>query len=254
MLTTLGLVYAFSVGRIEQFDVNVKLKGWIPLFGGREGEANVDLIVKATGVDAKEAGDQAVLSEITSMKATAFGSTLPLNTNNVEQFFPKSTAQFRANGKVLSNDAPDIKLPVKLPGLDSKRLAEISYLPLELPSGSETYSFERNFSGVLVKYSVKSLGVVDGIASFDIKLSQSETGFEDNFGNATEQKEGIYATESTLVGSGSATWNLKRALFTKVQITSVNTTNLKPLKPNKKAKSRILETQLTIQHKSDSQR
>lgn len=248
MIAALGLVYGFQVGRVENFSVEVGLKGWIPLFGGREGEAVVKMNVKATGVEPKNKENQAVLATITELDGQAFGAALPVSTKNIDQFFPPATTEFKSNGTVIGTDAPNVKLPIRIPGLDSKRLAEISYLPLELKLTRDKYTFERSFGEAKMKYGVVAVKEQEPLIDYKIDLSQKSTTFEDNFGNEVEQSKAIYKVESVLSGDGTATFDTKNFVFSKVKISYTNTSNLIPLKAGKQAKTRALTTNLTVLH------
>lgn len=249
MFQALGLVFGFQLGRVENFALEVKLNGWIPLFGGREGEAVVKMNVKVTGVEPKQKGNQAALATITELDGQAFGAALPISTKNIDQFFPPATSQFKSNGEVLETDAPNVKLPIRLPGLDSKRLPEISYLPIVLNQKEEKYTFERAFGESKMKYEVQVLGEAGGQVKYKIVISQKAETYEDNFGNEVEASKGIYKVESNLSGDGTATFDLEKSVFLMTKITYTNKSNLTPIKPGKQPKSRSLTTQLTVEHK-----
>ena len=53
-MTASLLAYAFVIGTPVSFDVNVQFEGWIPIFGGREGKATVNMTVIATALKADE--------------------------------------------------------------------------------------------------------------------------------------------------------------------------------------------------------
>jgi hypothetical protein len=250
MIAALGLVYGFQVGRVENFSVEVKLKGWIPLFGGREGDALVKMNVQAKAVEPKVKGNLAVLATITDLDGNAFGAGLPVSTRNIDQFFPPSTTQFKPNGEVLENDAPVVKLPIRLPGLDSKRLAEISYLPLVLKVTPDKYSFERAFGESKMKYVVQAVDEKNESLIYKISLTQRADTFEDNFGNEVTESKATYKVLSALSGDGTATFDAKKAIFTLVKIQYTNKSELTPMKPGKRAKSRSLTTDLTVKHQN----
>lgn len=243
-MMALALAYVFASP--ATFDVNVQFDGYIPIFGGKTGKANVDLTVIANPKSA-----DTVECSISEIKAIAFGAELPLNASNVEQFFPKSEVQFKPNGTVVKNSAPAIKMPARLPGLDSQRLPEISFLPLILPpENQEKYSFKRAFSGREVEYTVNLVQPVGANIALKFQLKSESNGFEGAFGRELEDEKGAKArTNSLLIGNGSATFNVKAGQFDYVEVSSVETTTVTPIGKGEPTK-RELKTKLTIKRRT----
>ncbi len=244
-----ALAYVFAVGQPVSFDVNVQFEGWIPIFGGREGKANVNMTVVATALKADE-----VESYISKIDAEAFGVVLPLNSTNVDQFFPKATAIFDATGTVTKNSAPAIKMPAKLPGLDSQRLPEISFLPLSLPKSEikegESYSFSRTYSAQVFKYTATLVTLTDVGADLKIKLVSTRDGFEDAYGNALETEKGAKKkSHSELDGSGTAHFSETLGSFDTVEVVTTETTTTEPLAGGKQA-TKKLKTTLKIKRQT----
>lgn len=248
MIPTLALAYAYVVGNPQQFSVKVDFEGFVPIFGGKEGKASARFTVKATPKEAQ--GDNTVIeSQVTEFAAEAFGATLPLNGNNISQYFPTATALVSPLGEILRNDAPKIPMPVKVPGLDSQRLPEISYLPIQLPKGDpkigEKYEYERQFGGIPVKYTVKFKGSEADKAQFDITLYQAIDSFEDIYNNPSDEKGARYKLTGVMVGAGTATFNIKAHQFEVVKVTTVTDTKVVNVK-TKKSSDRKLKTVLEI--------
>lgn len=243
-MMALALAYVFASP--ATFDVNVQFDGYIPIFGGKTGKANVDLTVIANPKSA-----DTVECSISEIKAIAFGAELPLNASNVEQFFPKSEVQFKPNGTVVKNSAPAIKMPARLPGLDSQRLPEISFLPLVLSSaGEQKYSFKRAFSGREVNYTVRVLQGFDGHLVFNLELRSESNGFEGAFGRELEDEKGAKAkTNSLLLGTGLATFDKEIGQFDYVEVSSIETTTVTPIGKGEPTK-RELKTKLTIKRRT----
>lgn len=241
-MTATLLAYAFVLGNPVSFDVNVAFEGWIPIFGGREGKATVNLTVVA-----KALGPNEIESYIPKIDAEAFGVQLPLNSTNVDQFFPKAVAEFDATGAVTKNSAPSIKMPAKLPGLDSQRLPEISFLPLALPKTDikegESYSFSRTYSGQEFKYTATLVKQNDSGADLVIKLISTRDGFEDAYGNTLETPKGAKRkSRSDLTGTGSAHFSKTLGSFDKVEVETTETTTTEPLAGGKQAVKRLKTT------------
>jgi hypothetical protein len=249
-IAALALFFGFKPGVSHSFDVAVNFDGYVPIFGGRNGKADVKMTVLAQGVKSSNGDLLAATSEITDITVNAFGSVLPLNKDNVSQFFPKGTAEFLPWGEVKTNTAPAVVMPAKLPGLDSQRLPEISFLPLELPMQEPTkglrYSFKRLFNGNPMTYdvTVNSSGEKNVMLTF--KLSQKETGFEDAYKNQTEDKaKAKFTTDLKLDGSGIAIFDIASGCFDQVELSMNAESEVKNIKTGAIA-NRNLKTTLKI--------
>lgn len=240
----LGHTYGFSPNQVERFKVKIELEGWIPLFGGKEGTSTVDMLVEARVKGVATDGTISVESEIVEMTASAFGAKLPLNSNNIGQFFPRAVVEFDPVGKVLKNSAPAIKMPVQLPGLDSQRLPEISYLPIQLGADGK-YEFVRTFNGNKMTYVV----IADG-KGYKFALGQKSNGFEDAYGNPAEEADAKAQVTTELKGEGEASFNLTNRFFDKVTVKTTAVSDVKPF-GTRPAVKRTLTTKLTILHQAD---
>lgn len=242
--------YDFPVGVEAKFNVKVQFDGYVPLFGGKTGKVDIDMIVKTVGVESKKADLQSVDSEITELKGTAFGMILPVNKNNIGQFYPKAVASFESTGAVKSTTAEHKEMPVKLPGLDSQRLPEISYVPLVLnhtaTAKGEGYEFTRTFNGAPMTYKISpGTGDGEGRVSFKIEVSQDSSGFEDSYGNPIEASGAKSKLKTILTGKGTATFDMTKRMFDKVVVTTTADTDVTVIKTGKTTK-RSLKTTLTI--------
>ena len=241
--------YDFPLGSDAKFNVRVEFDGYIPLFGGQVGKADVKMVVRAVSIPEKSPPLQTVESEIIDLKAIAFGSTLPLNKNNIGAFFPKAAATFPSTGLIKSNGADHVDMPVKLPGLDSQRLPEISYVPIVLDSDAlatlKPYEFTRIFNGVPMKYKVSPGPVQNSIEKFDIAIDQETTTFEDSYGNPIAEEGAKSKVKTVLTGKGTATFNFSKHMFDSVKVETNGDSNVTNMKTGKMTK-RMLKTTLTI--------
>jgi len=107
-------------GKTVNYDLALGFDGFVPILGGNIAKVNVNvgLVVKGQGADA--AGNPMAVCDVSSLKVVYNDAVLPFNEDNVRKFFP-NTATFTPQGKVLKDDAPQIDLPIQLPGLDVKR-------------------------------------------------------------------------------------------------------------------------------------
>ena len=172
MLTALLLAYQLPLAPMN-YDLRVVFTGMIPILGGNEGEADVRLGVQVQGLGVKDNVAKAT-SELTSAKLIFNGGTLPLTLDNVKDFFPKTTVEFSPQGKILKSDAPDVDLPVRLPGLDVKRFPDITYLPVEFPNKElaigDKWSFEKSFAGSPVTYECELTKLDEKTATISLKV------------------------------------------------------------------------------------
>ena len=241
--------YSFPVGEAKKFHVTVELDGYIPLFGGKVGKANVTMDVQALGVLVSNSMYQAVESSVVEIKAVAFKTTLPLTPKNIDGYFPKGTAVFGLTGLVKSNTVESKPMPVQLPGLDSQSLPEISYLPLvfdqEALKGLKPYEFTRTFNGVPMKYTVTPSSMVENMQKFAIEVAQESSGFEDAYGNTSTEDTAKSKLSTKLTGTGKATFNQKVGLFDKVVVETNAETTVTNIKTGNSS-TRNLKTTLTI--------
>lgn len=218
------VAYGFGAGTSLTYDVNVKFDGFLPLFGGNEGIVDVAMTV---GVNGQEPTDGALkaTSEIQTFDLKFNEASLPVTLDNVTQFFPKTTVSLSPTGKILSNDAPDRKLPVRLPGLDVKRFPDITYIPIEFP-GEETalgatWSFERDFGGAPLVYDCTLLSLNEETAEIAVKVRQDFTVFENAaLEVVTDRAEAVSEVKTTLTGEGKVTFDTARGLATSSQMTN----------------------------------
>lgn len=205
MLAPLLLTYGLLPGVSAVFKVTVEFDGYLPLLGGKEGTAVVRMTVPVRGVPDKDLAKLSAQSEIMSFSISLNGAELPFTAENVRGFFPKSTVRFLPYGKFLETDAPAKKLPVRLPGLDPQRFADITFLPLEFPpagiQAGTTYRFEKPFSGQKVTYSATPAKIDEEAVTVKIALAQ-----EDEAGSLT--------------GEGAATFDRARGVFRLVEVSA----------------------------------
>lgn len=250
-----SLAFSFAPSKVHLFDVDVQFKGYLPLFGGRDGEARVKILARAAGVEPKEAGNIAVESEIEEFSVEMNGNELPFTKDNVQAFFPKAIAEFKPFGEMVRNEAPKVGMPVRLPGLDSQRFPEVSYLPIQLPpTGAEvgkSYSFEKAFGGSPVKYVAKVDSITADIVKITFKLNQEFDSFENGFGNPVpSEKEASRKVVTVLSGEGTGEFSPKAGVFKAFSVTATSRAKVYDLKRTGSAPSeRVLTNILTIKHK-----
>jgi len=116
------------------YRVRLTFDGDLPLLGGQRGKAEVLLGLRAESTPASEA--LAARIEPQAFEIRFNGEPLPLTLDDARPYLPPTTLRYSPSGKVLSNDAPEPNIPVRIPGLHPKRLPETVLLPIELPEGA----------------------------------------------------------------------------------------------------------------------
>lgn len=243
MLLAANLAYAFPAGTKQLYDFQVNLDGHIPMLGRAQSQVEVKMVLQIEGLGVKEDGI-GVTSDLTEMRASMGGIVLPFTIDNVKAFFPKTTLKVSAAGKVLKSDAPDVQLPVRLPGLDSKRLPDISFLPIEFPAegieGGKSFQFKKNLGGTEATFTVTPTAIDDAVAMLDVGLSQEYSTLEAANGDEVKDEKGAVNRLSTVLsGTGKVIFDRKRGLSKSFHADSEAVTQVTAIKDGAKSERRI---------------
>jgi hypothetical protein len=230
--------------------MTVKFEGYIPVLGGQSGTVEVGLKLAAVGKEPDSLGNPQVRSEIEDLKMVFNGATLPLGVKNIQAFFPPTTISLTPEGKILKTDAPEVKLPVQLPGLNPKRFPDISYLPIEFPAGGvdvgRAFTFKRAFGESEVEYTILPVKISADAIEMDVSMIQDYGGWEDDRHNPTSSAEGASFRLSTHVeGKGTATFSRLNMLVTSLHVDADAKTQVTSLK-DQSASPRDLKTALDV--------
>jgi hypothetical protein len=245
------LAYSFPPDVKRVYDVKTSFEGFIPILGGHEGKVAVDLVVTAKGLAPSADGLSQVLSTLDDIKVAVDDAPLPIVTlESAQEFFPPTTVSINPFGATLKTDAKETDIPVKLPGLDSKRFPDITYLPLQLPEeGAEAgkpYSFKKAFGDSDVSYTVTPTAVSDETVEMNVVLTQSYEVLENEGLEVVKDPKDAYATVKTeMKGKGSAVFDRKLGLFRTVSITADAVSKVVTIE-KKKQSERKLKSILTI--------
>ncbi|MCW5942183.1 MAG: hypothetical protein KIS66_08120 [Fimbriimonadaceae bacterium] len=247
--------YRFDAGATVRYDVEVAFSGYVPVLGGTEGNVEVKMAVEVRGLDPDDQGRPRAVSEIRDFGLFFNEAKMPLGLTNVTDFFPKTTVSYDPSGRVLRSDAPKKNLPVKLPGLEQDRFPEITYLPLELPTGGleagTTWSFERKFGNSPIRYEAKATSVTDKQATIDVTIVQEYEVLEDAARNVVEKVDDAEARVSTrLTGKGTGVFDLDRGSFRKLEVASTAIGKVINLKSKATSERRLAITH-RIQRRDD---
>jgi hypothetical protein len=244
------VAYSLPSGANSTYYVRIGLDGFLPLLGGKEGKAQVDMTIDVQGLAADSQGNPKASSDITAFHLMFNGQEFPLDLESVKQYFPKNTISFTPQGHVLTNDAPDTALPVRLPGLDPKRFPDITYLPIEFPqTGVEegkSWSFKKPFQGVDLNYTVTPTHVDEGEIDMKIDLTQHDESFEDSSHGLVDSQDKAEAKVVTdLTGGGTAVFDRKKDEIRTVAIKMDSKSTVTSLH-TKQVENRSLTTNLDV--------
>lgn len=242
--------YSFPSGKTVSYEMSVALDGNIPILSGEEAKAELKLGVIVGGLEPDAEGRPMAYSDLSSLKVYLNGALLPFELDSIKGFFPKTTVSFSPLGKVLKSDAPDLAVPVRIPGLDVKRFPEISYLPLEFPVGGieegKGWAFKRPFNGVDMAYSAELKSVKENVAEIAVKLSQTYETLEDDAKQVvSDAKDATFRVVTDLKGSGTVWFDLAKGMATKVEVDTVALSKAEDLK-TKLVSERRLDLRLRV--------
>lgn len=224
--TVVKLAYSFPVDVKRTYDVKSVFEGYIPLMSGVEGKVEVNLVVTAKGVKPAADGNPQVLSTLDDIKVLLNGEVLGIVTMKmVEPYFPPTTISMSPIGETLKTDAPNVSLPVKLPGLDIKRFPDITYLPVQLPADGveegKAYTFKRAFGDSDMTYTATPTKVTDDTVELAISIAQNYEVLEaDSKEIVKDEKDAVNRVKTTMTGKGTATFDRHLGVFTVVSIDS----------------------------------
>lgn len=247
--------YGFNDKTQLRYDVNVQFEGFLPLMGGNEGKVEVKMGVDVSG-QKPESETLRASHEIKEFEVSFNGAKLPLSVSNVEEYFPKTSIEFSTAGKILKTNAPDKKLPVRLPGLDVKHFPDITYIPIELPVGvidsQQSWTFERNFGGAPMSYSCKVQSIEKNLVMIEVKLEQKYVVLENSSVEiVTSKDDAVNEVSTTLNGEGNIVFDTDSGTVKSATMKNVATSDVRPL-PSGEMKHRKLTTNYVISLKKGS--
>ena len=212
MLALIALTpIAYNIpSRPAPYKVEVHFNGYIPILGGMQGKVDLNVGITVKSADPDNGNPRAV-TDLTDLKIILNDATLPFGKDEVEKYFP-NTVTMTPQGKVLKNDAPDLNLPVQLPGLDIKRFPDITFLPVEFPADGieqgKPFSYSREFGNSAVNYTVTPTSIDDNQVSLDLKLNQDYTNQEDDARNvAKDPKDAVAEVKTHMQGTGKVVFD-----------------------------------------------
>lgn len=244
------IAYGFGPSTKLSYDANVTFEGFIPILGGQEGKVEVAMGIAVDGLGSTEPRQLRAASEIKKFKIVFNGAELPLTLDNVKDYFPRTTIKLTPEGKIVATDAPDLTLPVKLPGLDAKRFPDITYLPIEFPEDGvepgKTWSFKKSFGGSDVTYTCKAAELTDALLRIDVTIQQSYELLEDEAKQVvTTEKDAVARVKTELKGTGIVEFDRKLGVVRLFNADAKAVSKATDLK-SKETSERVLTTKLAI--------
>lgn len=217
------LVYDFPKEKPLEYLVRVSFDGFLPVFGGQDGTAEITLGLTVLGLSPDDKSNPRLASELTTAKVKFMGESLPFTVDNVKAYFPRTTLAFSPQGKTVKTDAPDVQLPIRLPGLDVKRFPDLTYLPLEFPvDGVEMgkpWSFTKRLGGADATYTVTPTEISDELAKFKVEVDQTDTTLENEALELVKKdSDAKYQVVTVLKGFGTVIFDRRRSAAKTVRV------------------------------------
>lgn len=243
--------YRFTPAVRHVYDVQVIFDGFIPLLGGQEGLVDLAMTVAVDGLAPDPEGRQRASSEIKAFKLVYNDAVLPLTVDNVTPFFPKTTVSLTPQGKVVETDAPDVQLPVRLPGLHVKRFPDITYLTVEFPGSDvavgKPWTYTRAFGDSNVEYTVTPVKLEGSALEMDVRVEQRYTVLEDESTNVVaDQKDAVSRVATHVSGKGRAVFDLERGVMRSFEVVANAASEVSDLTTGAKAERNLKTTLRTV--------
>jgi hypothetical protein len=229
------------------YTVEIGYKGFIPVFGGQEGtfKARLDVSVQSLSPDSE--GRLRASSEVTGLKVWFNDAELPFGVETIQNYFPRTTIRHTANGKILDTDAPNVTVPVRLPGLDVKRFPDISYMPVEFPAEplepEKSWTFRKRFGDSDVVYTATPTAIDAQQIVLKLSAEQEYEVLEDEAKQVVADESAAAARVKTrLTADGVATFDRSRGLLLKLSLQGLAVSEVKELKSGQATKRELKST------------
>lgn len=198
------------------YDVFVDFDGYIPVLGGLTTKAQVSITLSVKALDDAPDGMKRAENTLSSFKMSLLDKStgklepLPVPLQNARTFFPNSTITHTKFGQIAKTTAPDIQLPIRLPGLRSNHLPDITYMLLQFPeSGFDAdkgWTYKRDFGDSEVTITANYKGKDERGEKFELSMTQAYTTYEDSNRNTLASKENAASRVETQVKGRGFVW------------------------------------------------
>ncbi len=235
VLAGLTLSYAFPNEPLE-YSVSLLFDGYLPVLGGIEQKVKADMVLKVE-VNSRLDGKLEASTSLTSFQLSMMDlesktfALLPFSLENVKTYFPENKTTFLPNGRILGTTAPATDFPVRLPGLNTQHIPDVTFLLLQFPDGEielgKPWKYMRKFGDVETFFEVFLEKVVDKRPLTGLNIRQSYKTYEDENKNPVNNPtEAELTVTTTVTGNGEAELTgtngiLKKAVVTAQAVSSV---------------------------------
>lgn len=265
MISNLLLVVASSfVYQIPEtpveYGVRINFDGYLPILGGIENKVKVDLGLEVKSLASKEERLQLRYSLKSFDLALRDGESdnfvsMKFPFEDAKEYFPDSKVTYTRKGNILETTAPDGKMPVRLPGLHSQHLPDVTFLLLQFPEKevdeNEKWTYTRRFGDSDVRYEVVYRGKEEKGERFDVELSQSYETLEDlNHNPVSTREKAEYLVKTTVKGSGVVYFSGLSGVISYAEIRAEAVSSVESLK-GALEKSRKLVTTFVLEKKAN---
>ena len=245
------IAYGFQPSPAIGYDVEFEFSGFIPVMGGLDGNAKVGLGFEVAGAPAGKDKNPCVSCELKAFHLTVNDTEIPLPLDKVVEWFPKNTVAMTPQGKVLKTDLPDRDIPISLPGVDVKRMPDVSFLAVEFPAegvevGKE-WSYRKAFGAGDVAYVAKAISLDDDRVEIELKLTQSYDTLEDEAKTVVKnEKDAVARVHTDMTGTGKATFDRKLGIVRAATIEGHSIGKVVDLQTKKETERKLTITVKTI--------
>jgi hypothetical protein len=244
------LQYSFEPGTKLDYRSTIVFEGFIPILGGNEGTVVVEMGVTVEGLARTKPENARSANEITSFRVTFNDAPLPFDASSVQSYFPRTTINVAPSGKIVETDAPNVQLPVRLPGLHVRHFPDVTYVPIEFPKDGpkigEPWGFTRKFGDSDVVYECWLVEQKGDVAKVAVKLSQEYEVLENAaLEVVTEEKNAERRVKTVLTGAGTVVFDTKRGIVTRAEMVNVAESDATKLVDGTKSR-RDLKTTFTL--------
>jgi hypothetical protein len=234
-------VFSYDLGTFPSaYLLEVMYDGYLPVLGGLDQQAKVDIELAVTPVSevGKPAGAktslralQAFLRDIETKEWVSLG----FNRESVLPFFPDSTVRVEPRGKILSTDMPKANLPFRLPGLDLQHIPDVTFLFLEFPEvplvTGTPWRFVRKFNDSEVVCDATLVSSEGGAATFAVEIRQTYESYEDENSNpVVDVKEAVQRVATAVRGAGKVRFQGNPGGIASLDVTATAESIVYPLK------------------------
>lgn len=219
----------------QSYLAKVGFDGFLPVFGGQQGKAEVGMKIQVVGGRPTTEGHLQVIADLQGIDVSFNGAKLPLDLSNAREYFPKTTLSISDQGKILSTDAPKRQIPVRLPGLDIQHLPDPTFLPIEFPAeginAGSHWTYSKAFGDSQVTYDVTATSLDERAIHLALKLSQAYDNLEDSAKNIPlNEKDAVAKVHTEVKGQGEAVFDRSLGVLRSNHLDAVATSTVTDMK------------------------